>query len=150
MSDSYRDELKEAIGQIRHAENEIRALYQFVVTYPGFAWIKRYVPERQHYIMVCLSNQYVIDIIGSDLGDYVGRTDFDFWPHKIAMIFLHNDDAARRAEHGIWVEEEWTSPNTGESGLFKGYKWSFTVDGITYVAGVGRGHKKTGGGGDAE
>jgi len=138
MTGSYKSELDKLLGEARQAENETAALYKMISTYPGLAWVKRYDEETNDYYMIALSERYVYELIGPErLASYRGRTDSDFWPPAIASVFRNNDDKARREKTPQYVEEFFTSPRTNKGATFKGWKWSFTVAGETYVAGVG-------------
>jgi hypothetical protein len=108
-----------------------------IQTFPGLAWIKEWCPNAHTYTMVLLSDMYISKLLGPRVLQYVGKTDFDFWPDDIAAAFYENDERARLGE-AMWCEESFKSPLTGRSGLFRGAKWSFVSYGTTYVAGVGQ------------
>lgn len=110
---------------------------ELIQTYPGFAWVKRYAPETRSYYMILLSEMYVSKLLGPKVIEYVGKSDFDFWPQEIAALFYANDEAARKGEPAF-VKEAFKSPLTGEAGVFDGVKWSFKIGSVTYVAGIGR------------
>jgi len=108
-----------------------------IQSFPGLAWIKEWHPSDRSYTMVLLSDMYISKLLGPKLLQYVGKTDFDFWPMDIAGAFYENDERARLGE-ALWCEEAFKSPLTGRSGVFKGAKWSFVSYGTTYVAGIGQ------------
>jgi hypothetical protein len=112
-----------------------------IQTFPGLAWIKQWHPRPHTYTIVLLSDMYISDLLGPRVLEYVGKTDFDFWPQDIAALFYANDEKARSGS-AIWCEEPFLSPLTGRAGMFKGAKWSFISSGITYVAGVGQNDKQ--------
>jgi hypothetical protein len=114
---------------------------ELIMSYPGLAWVKRYDPATHNYYMLLLSEVYVTTLLGPHVIQYVGKTDFDFWPKKVAAVFYANDEKARLGgkEYKEWVEEPYTSPLTGRQDMFVGVKWSFTANKVLYVAGIGRG-----------
>jgi hypothetical protein len=111
---------------------------EMIQTYPGLAWVKEYHPAERSYTMLLLSEVYVRDLLGPKVIHYIGRTDWDFWPPEIASLFYAGDEAAR-LNGDAWVEENFSSPLTGKTGVFTGAKWSFTSNGGLFVAGAGRG-----------
>jgi len=125
--------------QAKAVSTESRPLLEAVRQFPGLAWIKRYDEHANKYVMVVLSQQYVLRILGGKTEDYVGKTDFDVWDYDTALMFFENDEKTRRGERNATqiVEEPWESSRTGQKGTFRGYKWMFEVEGHAYVVGMG-------------
>lgn len=125
--------------QAKAVSTESRPLLEAVRQFPGLAWIKRYDEHKNCYVMVVLSQQYVLRILGGKTGDYIGRTDFDVWDYDTALMFYENDERTRKGERNATqiVEEPWESSRTGQKGTFRGYKWMFEVEGHVYVVGMG-------------
>jgi hypothetical protein len=136
-SKGRREHLNSLLLQSQLLEQANAITPELIQTFPGLAWIKRYVPERRTYVMVLLSEEYISTLLGPRFLDYVGKEDKDFWGVEIAGLFWANDERARLGEKR-WVTEPFISPLTGKSGTFEGVKWSFVVSGVTYVAGIGR------------
>ena len=130
--------MRSLIDRARLLEELPNLTPDLIRTYPGLAWIKEYHPTHRNYTVVILSEAYITKLLGPKVIHYVGKTDFDFWPEDIARIFYANDEQARTHEPA-WCEERFSSPLTGEKGTFEGFKWSFTSQGKTFVAGAGRG-----------
>lgn len=125
--------------QARAVASESRPLLEAIRQFPGLAWIKRYDPNTGKYIMIELSQQYILRILGGRREDYVNQTDFDVWDYDTAIIFFENDEKTRKGERNPtqMVEEPWESSRTGQKGTFIGFKWKFDADGSTYVVGMG-------------
>lgn len=125
--------------QAKAVSSESRPLLEAVRQFPGLAWIKRYDEHANKYVMVVLSQQYVLRILGGKTEDYIGKTDFDVWDYDTALMFYENDERTRRGERNATqiVEEPWESTRTGQKGTFRGYKWMFEVEGHVYVVGMG-------------
>ena len=132
-----KQQMYQAIQQARLLEQVREITPELIQTYPGFAWVKRYAPETRSYYMILLSEMYVSKLLGPKVIEYIGKTDFDFWPQDIAAAFYTNDEAARTGEPAF-VKEAFKSPLTGVAGVFDGVKWSFKIRDVTYVAGIGR------------
>lgn len=139
MTDDLAAEFDSIADQARAVSTESRPLLEAVKQFPGLAWIKRFDETGNRYVMVVLSQQYVLRILGGKFEDYIGKTDFDVWEYDTALIFFENDEKTRRGERNATqiVEEPWESSRTGQKGTFRGYKWAFTVEGHTYVVGMG-------------
>lgn len=133
------------LRELREAEHQLDALYEYVKSYPKWAWIKRYDSFDDMYYMLAFSRQYGKDIVGPDYAAYVGKHDYDFWPHQVAQIFHENDTLVRlnslnpATPNAADVKEYFHSVNTGLKGYFVGTKWAFGVAGQIYVAGSGHG-----------
>lgn len=125
--------------QAKAISTESRPLLEAIRQFPGLAWIKRYDQHTKKYIMVVLSQQYVLRILGGKTEDYIGKTDFDVWEYDAALMFFENDEKTRKGERNAtqMVEEPWESSRTGQKGTFRGYKWLFEVEGHIYVVGMG-------------
>ncbi len=129
---------REALKDVRASFSQSRAIFTFVQSFPGLAWIKRYNERDQKYYMVALSEKYVRDILGGAIEDYLGRTDFDVWDYETAYLFFQNDEATRLGtrDPAERVHEPWTSSRTGKSGHPYFRKWRFQFEGHIYVAGM--------------
>jgi hypothetical protein len=125
--------------QAKAVSKESRPLLEAVRQFPGLAWIKRYDPHTSKYVMVVLSQQYILRILGGKMEDYLGKTDFDVWDYDTALLFFENDEMTRKGERNATqiIEEPWESARTGQKGTFRGYKWMFEVEGHVYVVGMG-------------
>lgn len=130
---------KGLIEQARTIVSDDRALANAIRQFPGLAWVKRWEPDSNRYIMTELSDQYVLRILGGKREDYIGKTDFDVWDFETALAFFENDEDTRNGRRNPTqdVSEPWESSRTGQKGTFNGKKWRFDSDGITYVAGMG-------------
>jgi hypothetical protein len=126
-----------ALAQARLLDQVRDITPELIQTYPGLAWVKRYDPVTRAYYMILLSEMYVTKLLGPKVIEYVGKSDFDFWPQDIAALFWANDELARTGEPAF-VKEPFKSPLTGASGVFDGVKWSFRIGTVEYVAGIGR------------
>jgi hypothetical protein len=126
-----------ALAQARLLDQVRDITPELIQTYPGFAWVKRYDPVTRAYYMILLSEMYVTKLLGPKVIEYVGKSDFDFWPDDVAALFWANDEQARTGEPAF-VKEPFKSPLTGVSGVFDGVKWSFRIGTVEYVAGIGR------------
>lgn len=137
-SDQDRQEMRSLLNEGRTAIGDMKAIAAFIRSYPGLAWVKRYNEKNDHYIMVELSQQYILQILGGQREDYVGKTDFDVWDYETASIFKQGDDDTRlgRRNPTTKVIEPWDSARTGQKGTFEGRKWTFAIDGEIYVAGI--------------
>lgn len=132
-----RQKMAAALSQARLLDQVKEITPELIQTYPGFAWVKRYDPDTRAYHMVLLSETYVTKLLGPKVIEYVGKSDFDFWPQDIAALFWANDEQARTGEP-VFVKEPFKSPLTGISGVFDGVKWGFKIGIVEYVAGIGR------------
>ena len=137
-SDEDRREMKALLEEGRTVAGDMKAIAAFIRSYPGLAWIKRYDASREAYVMVELSQQYILQILGGHREDYIGNTDFDVWDYETATHFKTGDDDTRlgRRNPTTRVVEPWDSSRTGQKGTFEGRKWSFSIDGEIYVAGI--------------
>lgn len=126
-----------ALAQARLLDQVREITPELIQTYPGLAWVKRYDPMTRGYYMILLSEQYVSTLLGPKVIEYIGKSDFDFWPQEIAAAFYLNDEQARTGEPAF-VKEAFKSPLTGASGIFDGVKWGFKIGEVDYVAGIGR------------
>lgn len=137
-SEEDRREMKALLDEGRTIAGDMKAIAAFIWSYPGLAWIKRYDANTGKYIMVELSEQYVLRILGGRREDYIGKSDFDVWSYEEAEVFRQGDEDTRtgRRNPSTKVEEPWNSSRTGQKGTFEGRKWAFTIDGETYVAGI--------------
>lgn len=138
-SDESLREFKGLIEQARAIAADDKALASAIRQFPGLAWIKRYEPDTNRYVMIELSDQYVLRILGGKREDYIGKTDFDVWDYDTALTFFENDEDTRNGRRNPTqdVIEPWESSRTGQKGTFNGRKWRFDSEGITYIAGMG-------------
>ena len=110
-------------------------------TFPGLSWLKQYVPApsggRGQYIMIELSEQYALRILGGQPLEYIGKTDFDIYDFDTAMTFFQNDEDTRLGRRNPTepVCEPWESKFTGQRGTFAGLKWAYEFDGGVYLRG---------------
>jgi hypothetical protein len=135
-----RELFRELVDRAQLMEELPNLTPELIQSFPGLAWVKEYHPDARSYTMVLLSDEYVRTLLGPTVLQYIGKTDFDIWPHEVAGRFYENDERARTGD-AIWCEEPFRSPLTGKHGIFRGAKWSFTSHGVTYVAGVGENAK---------
>lgn len=138
-SEEERREVKALVQQGLGIAQDMKALSHLIRSYPGLAWLKRYDESNGRYVMVELSEQYVLQILGGRREDYIGQDDFAVWDYETAKSFFENDEATRTGRRNPTQEvvEPWDSSRTGQKGTFKGRKWAFSVQGTIYVAGMG-------------
>lgn len=131
-----RGSLDAIFAGLRAEATQATALSAHIYAWPGLAWVKRYSPEDQQFYMVACSMRFIRDVIGAKhLGSYIGKTDFDFWPHDIASEFYRQDLQALEIG-SVYVEEPYISPATGVEGIFRGMKSCAKDDsGTKYVSG---------------
>lgn len=140
-----REAFRAAAERYRAAEDELQALYQFIDSYPKYAWVKRWEEDTGLYTMLRFSRRYGLDLVGPDSNAYVGKNDFEFWPHDIAQVFYENDERVRQGvmspqhPNAADVSETFKSPVTGHMSVFVGEKWAFEAGGEIFVAGRGWG-----------
>jgi hypothetical protein len=137
-SEEDRREMKALLEEGRTVAGDMKAVAAFIRSYPGLAWIKRYDAKNSTYVMVELSDQYVLRILGGHRDAYIGKTDFDVWTYEEAEVFRQGDDDTRTGRRNPTqkVIEPWESSRTGQKGTFEGRKWAFSIEGDTYVAGI--------------
>lgn len=137
-SDTDRRDMRSLLDEGRTVAGDMKAIAAFIRSYPGLAWMKRYEPKSGLYIMVELSDQYVLRILGGHREQYIGKSDFDVWTYEEAEHFKQGDDDTRTGRRNPTqkVEEPWESSRTGQKGTFEGRKWAFTIDSEIYVAGI--------------
>lgn len=111
-------------------------LKEFTVSFPGMLWIKKRLPDGT-WTMYSLSRVYAETYLGRSPDFYVGKSDSEIWGDTVAAIFKKGDDAAYHRGVAIQVEEPLTSPHTGKSGVFKGWKWTLKIDDEIYSCGYG-------------
>jgi hypothetical protein len=104
---------------------------------PHPAWIKiaSKVGDDVSFVMWHINGRYE-DYFDISSGRYVGRTDFDIWPHDIAKGFYGNDMLTLSKMDDFCVYEDFTDgPNevVGKGGYV--CKWVLTVDGQIAIAG---------------
>ena len=139
--ESERQKLSELIDAASAVVAESRPLLNAIRQFPGLAWVKRYQPRTSRYVMVEMSAQYALRILGGKREEYIGKTDFDVWDYDTAVFFFENDEDTRlgRRNPTTQVHEPWESSRTGQKGTFIGWKWRFEAEGVEYVAGIGQG-----------
>ena len=125
-------EIRALLREVKAADTTLALLDAFVQTYPGLLWFKRL--EGSRFRMMRFSGEYSRVVMDGHDEDYEGKYDHDFWPEEVADTFVENDFEAIR-NGAKRVEEPFKSDHA--SGVFRGVKWPFVVDGQTYVAGVG-------------
>ncbi len=79
---------------------------------PHLVWLK----DPDGVYLAC--NPRFADFFGHREAEFVGRTDFDFYPRELAEFFRQNDQAAAAAG-GPRVNEEWLTSVGGYRGLFE-------------------------------
>ena len=97
---------------------------------PHLVWLK----DPDGIYRAC--NPRFAEFFGHSEAEFVGRTDFDFYPRELAEFFRQNDQAA--AASGSRVNEEWLTSVGGYRGLFETTKTPVrTADGrLVGVLGV--------------
>lgn len=111
-------------------------LKEFTVSFPGLLWIKKRLDDGT-WSMYSLSRTYAEAYLGRSPDYYVGKTDAEIWGDDAAAIFKKGDDAAYERGVAVQVEEPLTSPYTGKTGTFKGWKWTLKIDDEIYSCGYG-------------
>ncbi|MDP2304211.1 MAG: PAS domain S-box protein [Ignavibacteria bacterium] len=96
---NIRDVTKRVLAEnnLKVSENRMRTLLQ---TIPDLIWLK------DVYGRYLLCNTMFERFFGSKEIDIIGKTDFDFVDHKVAMFFRKNDLFAMRASKPT-INEEW-------------------------------------------
>jgi PAS domain S-box-containing protein len=101
---------------IRISESRFRA---FMDHSPAIAWMK---DADGRYVYV---NRTCEDRFGILLGDWLGKTDFDVWPHDIAKGFHANDVLALTENRTVQTIEPAKDPD-GSNTLWWVFKFPFT------------------------
>jgi PAS domain S-box-containing protein len=121
-------ERKRAEATLRADERRLRA---FLENSAVVGWIKD--AEGRH---VFLSENFQ-QRFKVRLADWLGKTDFDLWPHAIAELFHRNDLAVLGTGLSIEVVEEAPNPD-GTRSWWLNHKFPFEdADGKRYVGGLG-------------
>jgi len=119
---------KRAEDALRKSEERFRL---FMDNSPTVAWMK---DEKGHYVYISETFQ---KRFGVRPEDYVGKTDFEIFPHAMAEEFRKNDRAALAAGHAIEIIEK----SFGRDGELRGwlnYKFPLQdASGQVLVAGIG-------------
>lgn len=115
-------------------------LEKFVHTFPGILWMKEV--EKDHtgapiqFRIFTISQTYADTYLHGDRNVYLGKLDKDIWKAETAELFEANDVIAYNSRMPLKVVEPLTAV-TGVEGVFVGWKWSISVEGMDYVCGYG-------------
>ena len=141
--DLLRERLRRNIDRAAATFHKDDSLFDFVKNYPRYAWVKEYRFGQRSFIMRAFSRRFAVDFIGPKHMDYIGVTDFDFWPSEIASQIYRSDErllsatrTARGEDHSEF-EFDLRSPTTGFQATLAGEVWSYESGGIVYIAGRG-------------
>ena len=116
-------------------------LDKFVTTFPGLLWMKEV--EKDHsgepinFRIFAISQKYTDLFLNSNRDLYIGKNDSEVWDEETADEFRENDKVAYNSRLPIKVVEMLQSNISNEEGIFVGYKWNLSVEGIDYICGYG-------------
>ncbi|MFN7944519.1 MAG: PAS domain-containing protein [Blastocatellia bacterium] len=99
---------KRAEEQLRLSEERFRV---FMDNSPVIALIK---DDEGRYVYV---NRHWLEQFGTEKPDWVGRTDFEFWPDEVARLFQQSDQAALAANRTIQALESVPNQSGGTTHL---------------------------------
>lgn len=137
MPNQFRAEFIEALQAAREADLEMAFLREMIRSLPGLFWAKWQTKDGE-YKMIAVSRDYASLYLGNkNTLLYEGKTDASIWGKETATAFKENDDRAVNHGKPVWVEEPITSPISGVSGRFVGWKWPAQIDDHTIVCGMG-------------
>ena len=120
-------ERKRAEAKLRADEHRLRA---FLENSAVAGWLK---DEDGRYVFLSKNFQR----FGMGIEEWVGRTDFDFWPREVAETFRRNDLAVLKSGHNVEVVEEAIYPD-GSRSWWLNHKFRLEgADGRHYVGGLG-------------
>ena len=122
-----RDQIQERIESakrehIEHTQSAVTrvngALEKMMRQLPYPAWIKLALPKSDggwEFRMQYINPSYEARM-GVPLLDYVGKTDFDVWPHEVASAYFANDMKAMSGPTAIRFREPVSQPLFGADG----------------------------------
>jgi PAS domain S-box-containing protein len=120
-------ERKRAEAKLRADEHRLRA---FLENSAVAGWLK---DEDGRYVFLSKNFQR----FGMGIEEWVGRTDFDFWPREVAETFRRNDLAVLTSGKNVEVVEEAVYPD-GTRSWWLNHKFRLEgADGRHYVGGLG-------------
>jgi PAS domain S-box-containing protein len=120
-------ERKRAEAKLRADEHRLRA---FLENSAVAGWLK---DEEGRYVFLSKNFQR----FGMGIDEWVGRTDFDFWPREVAETFRRNDLAVLNSGQNVEVVEEAIYPD-GSRSWWLNHKFRLEgADGRHYVGGLG-------------
>ncbi len=120
-------ERKRAEAKLRADEHRLRA---FLENSAVAGWLK---DEDGRYVFLSKNFQR----FGMGIEEWVGRTDFDFWPREVAETFRRNDLAVLNSGQNVEVVEEAIYPD-GSRSWWLNHKFRLEgADGRHYVGGLG-------------
>ena len=120
--------LRKTEQALRESEERFRL---FMDNSPTVAWMK---DEQGRYLYF---NKTAENRVGVRFADWLGKTDFDFWPRETAEEFRRNDQTVLATGHAIEFTEEMVNPD-GSLCYWLNLKFPFRdLSGRLYVAGIG-------------
>jgi PAS domain S-box-containing protein len=120
-------ERKRAEAKLRADEHRLRS---FLENSAVAGWLK---DEDGRYVFLSKNFQR----FGMGIEEWVGRTDFDFWPREVAETFRRNDLAVLKSGQNVEVVEEAVYPD-GSRSWWLNHKFRLEgADGRHYVGGLG-------------
>ncbi|NOT27912.1 MAG: PAS domain S-box protein [Acidobacteria bacterium] len=120
-------ERKRAEAKLRADEHRLRA---FLENSAVAGWLK---DEDGRYVFLSKNFQR----FGMGIDEWVGRTDFEFWPREVAETFRRNDLAVLKSGKSVEVVEEAVYPD-GTRSWWLNHKFRLEgADGKQYVGGLG-------------
>lgn len=121
-----------------------QTLEEFTKTFPGILWMKEVEKKRdgnpKDFRVFAISQTYADTYLNGDPSVYVGKTDSNVWDAKTAKIFRENDTEAYNSRLAVKIIEPLLNKQNGKTGIFVGWKWNLSVEGIDYVCGYGDHH----------
>jgi PAS domain S-box-containing protein len=120
-------ERKRAEAKLRADEHRLRS---FLENSAVAGWLK---DEDGRYVFLSKNFQR----FGMGIEEWVGRTDFDFWPREVAETFRRNDLAVLKSGQNVEVVEDAVYPD-GSRSWWLNHKFRLEgADGRHYVGGLG-------------
>ncbi len=121
----------------KYEASEILRGYLDAMPHPAWIKIANKHNDEVEFVMWHINAQYE-DYFDVSAGRYVGRTDYQVWPHQVADQFYKNDRLvlSRMDDHCMY-ERFPHYPTDPEQDSAGGYvcKWVLTVDGQIAIAG---------------
>ena len=87
-------------------------------------WIKLYSALKDDFVMVYLNDAYYdlyLQPIGKSKGDYLGKTDTEFWGEDIATIYNAHDWEVYKTKRSTIFKESINEEDKGKSEFVKIY-----------------------------
>lgn len=134
---AYRAEIAMLEAQVRFdlGLTPLEAITHFIEDFPIPAWIKRWVPETQEFVMEGINIPYA-QFYCVTRARYKDSTDFDIYPEELAQTYYDNDLAVLLARGKDQVQES-VRRCDGEVVDLEFYKFYVDLpDGSEFVAGV--------------